>query len=409
MQFHEDAATRPAPQNAGMRRAAERPATPLAEDLAVSRAAEGAAMRRAIELAASPDFVKGPNPRVGCVLLDETGRTVAEGWHRGTGQPHAEAAALAAAGAAARGTTAIVTLEPCRHHGRTGPCSQALIAAGVRRVVWAVDDPNPAAAGGGAELQAAGLETASGLLTAEAAELNRSWLFAQRHGRPLVTWKVAGTLDGRAAAADGSSRWISSPIARADVHRLRATAGAILTGTGSVLTDNSQLSARDQAQRPLQRAEQPLRVVVGRRIIPPTARIFDETAETIQVRSHRPAEVLAELTARGIHDVLIEGGPTVAAAFLRAGLVDRVIAYLAPVLLGSGTPVIGNLGVSTISDALRLEVEDITVLGSGAEANVRITAAVPLPANVPADRAEATHGGVPQPATTSQFTAEEER
>lgn len=345
---------------------------------------ETAAMRRALRLAASPGFVKGPNPRVGCVLIDNTGAPVGEGWHAGAGHPHAEVAAIADAGARARGSTAVVTLEPCSHTGRTGPCVDALIAAGVRRVVWASTDPNPIAAGGGERLRLAGIDTAAGLLAADADQLNRSWIFAHRSGRPYVTWKFAGSLDGRSAAADGSSRWISSAAARADAHRLRARAGAVLAGIGSVLVDNAQLAARGDAGEPIRYADQPLRVVIGHRQPPVGARIRDDAAPTLRIPTHDPAEVLAALSARGVHDVLLEGGPTVAAAFWRAGLVDEVVAYLAPVLLGSGPSSVADLGVATMAGAQRLDVVAIDVIGQDADANVRITARPvisPVPSN----------------------------
>ena len=185
-------------------------------------AAEQAAMVRALALAATPGVPLGPNPRVGCVLLDDSGATVAEGYHRGAGSPHAEADALAQAGERARGTTAVVTLEPCAHTGRTGPCSVALRDAGVRRVVFAQDDPNPVAAGGAALLRDGGVDVEQGLMVDEARAVNRVWTFAVEHGRPFVTWKFATTLDGRSAAADGTSRWVSGLAARRDTHRLRA-------------------------------------------------------------------------------------------------------------------------------------------------------------------------------------------
>lgn len=344
------------------------------------RLAERAAMRRALLLSADHRFRKGPNPRVGCVLLNPAGVVVGEGWHRGAGEPHAEVVALAAAGSSALGCTAVVTLEPCNHQGRTGPCVEALLAAGVRRVVWAVDDPNPSAAGGGDRLRAAGVEVDSGLLAEEATALNRTWIFAQRHGRPHVTWKVAGSLDGRCGAADGTSRWISSAAARADVHRLRARVGAVVAGTGSVLVDDAHLAARDESGAALPYAEQPLRVVVGRRRPAAGARVLDGAAETVQIASHDPTEVLAALTRRGVHDVLLEGGPTLAAAFWRAGVVDEVVAYLAPVLLGAGPSVVADLGVATMAEAPRLDVTAIDVIGDGSDANVRITA---TPANPP--------------------------
>src|SRR4051812_43769812 len=213
--------------------------------------AEQAAMARALELAATPGVPLGPNPRVGCVLLDDSGATVAEGHHRGAGSPHAEADALARAGERARGTTAVVTLEPCAHTGRTGPCAVALRDAGVRRVVFAQADPNPVAAGGGVLLREAGIEVEEGLRRDDARALNRTWTFAVEHGRPFVTWKFATTLDGKSAAADGTSRWITSHAARVDAHRLRALCDAMLVGTGTVEVDDPALTVRDEYDEPL--------------------------------------------------------------------------------------------------------------------------------------------------------------
>jgi diaminohydroxyphosphoribosylaminopyrimidine deaminase/5-amino-6-(5-phosphoribosylamino)uracil reductase len=332
-------------------------------------AAEQRAMRRALDLARTPGVPLGPNPRVGCVLLDPSGAEVAEGYHRGAGTPHAEAAALAEAGADARGATAVVTLEPCNHTGRTGPCAEALAAAGVARVVFAQPDPNPVAAGGEATLREAGIEVAFGLLEREARALNRAWTFAVEHGRPFVTWKYAATLDGRSAAADGSSRWVTNQAARRDTHRLRGECDAILVGTGTVLRDDPQLTVRDEVEAPLPRDRQPLRVVMGDRDVPSTSRVLDDSAETIQVRSHDPAEVLRELHGRGRQHLFLEGGPTVAAAFLRAGYVDEVIAYLAPKLLGSGVNAVSDLGIGAIDEALELVLEDVASLGD----NVRLT------------------------------------
>ena len=210
-------------------------------------------MRRALAIAATPGVPLGPNPRVGCVLLDADGTPVAEGFHRGAGTPHAEVAALAEAGGAARGTTAVVTLEPCNHTGRTGPCAQALVDAGVRRVLVAQRDPNPVAQGGTATLEAAGIEVVHDVLADEGRTVNRAWTFAVEHGRPFVTWKFATTLDGRSAAADGTSRWISSRAARLDTHRLRAQCDVMLVGTGTVEVDDPQLTVRDEVDEPLDR------------------------------------------------------------------------------------------------------------------------------------------------------------
>ena len=334
--------------------------------------AERAAMARAIELARTEGVPLGPNPRVGCVLLDEDGRRVGEGYHRGAGTPHAEVAALADAGERARGATALVTLEPCNHTGRTGPCAEALVAAGVRRVVFAQADPNPVAAGGAETLRAAGVDVVGGLMAAEARAVNHVWTFAVEHQRPFVTWKFATTLDGRSAAADGTSRWVSSPPARRDTHRLRALCDAILVGTGTVLVDDPRLTVRDDADRDLPRDRQPLRVVMGERDVPAGRRVLDDAAETVHLRTRDPREVLEALFARDRQHLFLEGGPTVAAAFLGAGLVDEVVAYVAPMLLGAGRNAVGDLGITTIADALHLEVVDVTVLGEGDATNVRL-------------------------------------
>ena len=325
--------------------------------------AEQRAMRRALELARTPGVPLGPNPRVGCVLLDAEGGEIAEGYHRGAGSPHAEAAALAEAGADARGATAVVTLEPCNHIGRTGPCSQALIEAGVARVVFAQPDPNPVARGGEAALREAGVEVAFGLLEREARALNRAWTFAVEHGRPFVTWKYAATLDGRSAAADGSSRWVTNEAARRDTHRLRGECDAIVVGTGTALRDDPHLTVRDDVGEPLPRDRQPLRVVVGERELSPASRVLDDAAETVHLRTHDVAEVLRQLYEQGRQHVFLEGGPTLAAAFLRGGHVDEVVAYLAPKLLGDGPSAVGDLGVSGIDEAFELALDDVERFG----------------------------------------------
>lgn len=319
-------------------------------------------LQRALELAARGPAVDA-NPRVGCVLIRD-GEPVGEGFHAGAGTPHAEVVALRAAGPKAAGATAYVTLEPCAHTGRTGPCAQALIDAGVTRVVYADADPNPMASGGAEVLRAAGVEVERDLAAAEAARaLNEQWARSMRLGRPVVTWKFAATLDGRSAAADGSSDWITSPEARADVARLRAECGAILvgTGTGTALADDPWLTVRDAGGRLA--ARQPLRVVLGERPLPASARVLDEAAETLVLRHRDPARALDELFARGVRQVWLEGGPTLAASFWRAGLVDRVIAYLAPALLGSGRAAVGDLGIASMGDVARLDLTSFTRVG----------------------------------------------
>jgi diaminohydroxyphosphoribosylaminopyrimidine deaminase / 5-amino-6-(5-phosphoribosylamino)uracil reductase len=333
--------------------------------------AEQAAMRRALALAASPGVPLGPNPRVGCVIIDDSGTEVAESHHRGAGTVHAEAAALREAGDAARGATAVVTLEPCNHTGRTGPCAEALIGAGVRRVVFAQPDTNAVAAGGAEALRAAGVEVESGLLLEEARHLNRAWTFAVEHGRPFVTWKFATTLDGRSAAADGTSRWVSSRAARLDTHRLRAQCDTILVGTNTVEVDDPELTVRDEVDEPLPR--QPLRAVMGLREVAADRRVLNDRAETICLQTRDPRTALGTLFARDCQHVFLEGGPTLAAAFLDAGLVDEVVAYVAPMLLGAGAPAVAELGIGTITDARHLDVTDVTVVGAGRDTNVRLT------------------------------------
>lgn len=329
-----------------------------------------AAMARALELGRRALGTTSPNPPVGAVILDSAGRVVSEGHTQPPGGPHAEVVALTAAGPAARGGTAVVSLEPCDHTGRTGPCSRALLAAGIARVVYAVPDPNPLAAGGAATLRAAGVEVSGGLLRAEAERgALEAWLHCVRTGRPFVTWKYAATLDGRVAAADRTSRWITGPAARADVHVLRAEVDAILAGSGTVLADDPQLTVRRPDGSNADR--QPLRAVLDRaHRVPRTARVFDAAAETVALDAADPHAALADLHRRGVVSVLLEGGPTLAGAFARAGLLDRVIGYLAPVLLGAGPTALGDAGIGTIAGAIRLRIDEVVQLGP----DIRVTA-----------------------------------
>ncbi|MGW7103590.1 bifunctional diaminohydroxyphosphoribosylaminopyrimidine deaminase/5-amino-6-(5-phosphoribosylamino)uracil reductase RibD [Streptomyces sp. NPDC054838] len=345
-------------------------------------------MRRAIALAARGLGSTSPNPVVGCVITDAAGTVVGEGWHQRAGGPHAEVHALRAAGPAARGGVAYVTLEPCNHTGRTGPCAQALLDAGITRVVYAVPDPNPQASGGAATLRAAGVETEGGFLRAEAEAGNAAWLTSVRLGRPHVTWKYAATLDGRSAAADGSSRWITGPESRADVHRLRAEADAVLVGGGTLRADDPHLAVRG-----IDGATQPLRVALDTHAtLLPGARILDDAAPTLLVvgqdadTRHLPgvdllrlplhdgripvAALLSALYARGVRSVFLEGGPTLAGAFLEAAAVDRVVGYLAPALLGAGPAALADAGITTIARAVRLDITEAVRVGT----DLRITA-----------------------------------
>jgi diaminohydroxyphosphoribosylaminopyrimidine deaminase/5-amino-6-(5-phosphoribosylamino)uracil reductase len=320
-------------------------------------------LARAHELGMSVLGRTSPNPPVGALALGADGRVLGEGATQPPGGPHAERVALNAATAPVH--TVVSTLEPCNHTGRTGPCAQALIEAGVARVVYAHADPHHQAAGGAETLRAAGVEVvhAGGPEGALA-----YWLHRQRTGRPFVTWKYAATLDGRSAAADGTSQWITGEQARADVHLLRSQVDAIMAGSGTVLADDPALTARltDAHSRPVAEDHQPLRVVVDRRgRVPATARALG--AGSLHVTDDR--DVLADLAERGIVRVLLEGGPTLAASFWSAGLVDEVVAYLAPALLGNGPAAVGDLGIGTIADIARLRITDITRLGE----DVRLT------------------------------------
>jgi len=324
---------------------------------------ELAAMRQALDAARTPSQRVSPNPRVGCVLLDPTGALIAAGHHRGVGTPHAEADALDRAGAAAEGATAVVTLEPCHHDGRTGPCTAALIAAGVARVVYAVDDPNPLAAGGAATLRTAGLDVEGGVLAEEAYAINERWLIAIARGRPYVTWKYAASLDGRSAAADGTSAWITSPESRRDANRRRADADAVVVGSGTVLADDPRLTVRDDAGEPTPYESQPMRVVVGSREIPDAARIWDDTAPTIQIRTHDIDAALVALHDLEVRHAWLEGGPRLAGAFVAAGAVDEVVGYVAPALLGAGSAAVEQAGINTIADIRRFTLRDVTRIG----------------------------------------------
>lgn len=304
------------------------------------------AMREAIRLAQLPPGPWGGNPRVGCVIVSPEGEVVGTGAHEGAGTPHAEVAALAVAGARARGAAAVVTLEPCAHSGRTGPCTTALIEAGVARVFYASSDPNPLAAGGAQALESAGITVEGGVLAAEARAINEKWLAAMALGRPYVTLKIASTLDGQAAAADGTSRWITGPAAREQVHRLRSEHDVVLVGTGTVIADDPDLTDRRPDAK-----HQPQRVVLGSRPIPVGARLDDD--DVWRLTTHDVLEALSDLFGRGVRSVLVEGGPTVAGAFISADLVDHVVWFVAPALLGRGMPSVEGLAVATIGEAVR--------------------------------------------------------
>lgn len=323
-------------------------------------AAERNAMDRALHLAARGP--RGANPQVGAVILSPDGTVLAEGWHHGAGTPHAEVDALSKlAPGEARGATAVVTLEPCNHTGRTGPCAVALIDAGIARVVYALDDPGAVSGGGAERLRSAGVDVEAGEQADAAHALIAGWLEAQRLGRPQITVKWAQSLDGRAAADDGSSQWITGPTARADVHRRRAEADAIAVGTGTVLADDPALTARDgDALLP----HQPIPVVIGSRPTPADAAVHRHPHSPLFFDTHDLHTVVADLHARGVQSLFVEGGPTLASAFLRAGLADRLLVYIAPVLLGGGRLALTDIGVASIGEARRLTIDEWVPLGS---------------------------------------------
>ena len=319
-------------------------------------------MRRAIALAGNGPS-NGVNPQVGCVVLDSAGTIIAEGWHRGAGTAHAEVDALSQlTPEQAQGSTFVVTLEPCNHTGRTGPCAQALIEAGVAQVVYAATDPGHASSGGAQRLRDAGIEVLGGVLEDDVEELLEEWMLAARLHRPHVTVKWAASLDGRAAAHDGTSQWISGPESRSRVHEQRSAADAIVVGTGTVLADNPSLTARTPEGE--LHDHQPIPVIIGTRNVPGDALVHQHPLEPLIIGHNDLHAALSEMFDKGIRSIFVEGGPTLASAFIAAGLADRLYIYLAPVLLGGDKVALGDLGVSTLSERIDVEITSVEPLGA---------------------------------------------
>jgi diaminohydroxyphosphoribosylaminopyrimidine deaminase/5-amino-6-(5-phosphoribosylamino)uracil reductase len=349
-------------------------------------------MRRALALAQKARHQTSPNPMVGAVLVRD-GEVVGEGYHKRAGGPHAEVAALKRAGASARGATMFVTLEPCAHRGRTGPCTEALLAAGVSKVVAALRDPDPRVSGQGlAQLGAAGVEVVVGDGAVEAEAINQRWLKARRQGRPLVALKYAATMDGKIASTNGDSRWVTGERARRQTHLLRQAYEAIAVGAGTVIADDPELTARSAAGRRLRR--QPLRIVVdGKLRVSPTARVLNSAlpgraliattdgaaglrgkefeAFGIEVRAFPGSDrieigaLLEFLAAEGVNSLLVEGGGDLAWGFLASGAVDRAYAFFAPKLLGGGkapSPVDGP-GLPSLGEAAQMRFVNTRALG----------------------------------------------
>jgi len=322
------------------------------------------AMTRALELALLGP-AQGVNPQVGAVILSADGTLIGEGFHKGSGTAHAEVVALDQALAGKQklesGATAVVTLEPCNHTGKTGPCVKALIDAGVSKVVFASSDPGEVSGGGATTLRAAGIEVESGVLEQQANQQLRVWLTANKSKRPFVTLKWASSLDGRAAADDGSSKWITGEESRFDAHKRRSEVDAILVGTGTALVDDPELTARKPDGSLFE--NQPLRVVLGERELPSSLRVFNSDAETLTLRTQSIHGALDELYQRGIKHIMVEGGPTLASRFVQLDLVDEFLVYLAPKLLGGQKMSIGSIDVPSIDKAKQLEFFEIKQLG----------------------------------------------
>jgi diaminohydroxyphosphoribosylaminopyrimidine deaminase/5-amino-6-(5-phosphoribosylamino)uracil reductase len=314
-----------------------------------------AAMARAIDCARLGLGKTFPNPIVGAVITSATGEVLSEGFHQGG--DHAEVTALNAVKEIPAGAILYVSLEPCNHHGKTPPCVDAIIKSGLKKVVYAVSDPNPAAAGGADRLRAAGIEVETGIGEVQARLENRAWLTKIELGRPRITWKIASTMDGKVAASDGSSKWITGELARTDVANMRSQFDAIITSTATVIADDPLMTSKGFGKNPV-------RIVMGRTEINAGAQIMDGSAETIFIKSQNLKDLIALANERGFNQVLIESGPTFGTALLREDLIDEVVLFQAPTLLGSGTPSIGDLGITNIAGRLDFEISDVEVIGS---------------------------------------------
>jgi diaminohydroxyphosphoribosylaminopyrimidine deaminase/5-amino-6-(5-phosphoribosylamino)uracil reductase len=309
--------------------------------------------------------VSTPNPNVSAAIYGADQKLIADGFHNRTNSvDHAEVIALKKAGAAARGATLVVSLEPCAHTGATPPCIDAIIEAGITKVIYAVADPNPLAAGGAQKLIDAGI-VVEHRESAELEFVQRAWLHKERTGRPLMVWKVATTLDSKVAASDGTSQWITGPESRDDVQALRAQSDAILIGTNTALVDNPHLIPRGHAVRPV-------RIVCGEQVVPPTHRIFDSEARTISVKSKSIPELIKVLSDEGFNQVLVEAGPTLGSALMASGKIDELIMYQAPKMLGAGKEFVSHLGISTLEDHMELELLSVAQFGSDIKSHYKV-------------------------------------
>ena len=331
------------------------------------------AMQRAIALSEKGLGKTAPNPIVGAVIIDDAGNLIGEGFHdRMNSKDHAEVVAIANANQNSnkiKGATIVVTLEPCNHSGSTGPCTQAIIDSGISTVVFAVNDPNSVASGGADTLRAAGIKVVDGVLKAEAAYANRAWLMKIKKNRPFFTWKVATTLDAKIAATDGTSKWITNETSRADVQVLRRQSDAILVGTNTVITDDPHLIPRGEFPG---YAHNPIRVICGEQDLPKDAQVFDSAAQSVVVKSKDLDLLVAELNKLEINHVFVEAGMTLASAMVDHCLMDELVIYQAPSLLGSGKPFFTFDFPSTISNQMRLDHISTVVLDGDVKSVYRI-------------------------------------
>ena len=318
------------------------------------------AMARAIECASYGLGKTFPNPIVGAVITSATGEFISEGFHQGA--DHAEVLAINGAKEIPAGSIIYVTLEPCNHHGKTPPCVDAIIDSGIKKVVYALSDTNPIAAGGSERMRAAGIEVESGSGEVQARHENRAWLTKIEKGRPRITWKIASTMDGKVAASDGSSKWITGELARADVAKIRSQADAIVTSTSTVIADDPLLTSKGIGNNPV-------RIVMGLSEIASKSQILGSDAETVLIKSRDFKELISLAADRGFNQLLIESGPTFGTALLSADLIDEIILFQAPTFLGAGKASIGDLGITNIAGRLDFEITDVEVIG----ADVKIT------------------------------------
>lgn len=317
---------------------------------------QSALMSRADDLSKLGLGYTAPNPIVGCIIVDSKGNVIAEEFHNGGA--HAESKAINSLSAIPSDATLLTTLEPCNHHGKTEPCSDLIIKSGIKNVVFSIADPNPIAQGGSKKLRDAGVKVTGGVLTEKVEFTNRYWLQKIKTGRPYFTWKIAMTLDGKIAASDGTSKWISSVESRSEVSKLRAQADAVLIGTGTALADNPSLNSHNPGTR------QPLRIVMGKSEIPTIHKLNDDSAATHFLKSHEVSDLLDLLLELEVNHVLVESGPKLGTVLIKNGLIDEIAAYIAPSILGTGNSFVGDLDISTLSERIDYQIHSFAQLGN---------------------------------------------